>query len=1218
MSSGDTPFVLLLSWRDVVYFVPFFLSEGRTTSHPAADKHLQWVQSMAEFTHLHLHTDYSLLDGACDVDKLVERVSQIGQRSVAMTDHGNIYGAVHFFDAAKKKGVKPILGCELYVCKNEDHRADPTGDKYNHLLVLAQNEEGYRNLIRITSEASVHGFYKKPRVSKAYLARHAEGLIGFSGCLSGELCEHLLAGEYEAARATAAQYRDIFGRENFYLEIQDQGLIQEKQIHKDLFRLERELEIPLVATNDSHYLCEDDHKPHDVMLCVQTGAKVQDANRFRFDADQFYVKTAEEMERLFPDRLDILGRTQEIAERCNLKLNKVDNPFPEFAVPAGHTIDSYFEEICRAGYRKRLETSIRHLRARGLLRSELHEYEARLEREISIIKQMKYAGYFLIVWDFIRYAREQGIPVGPGRGSAAGSLVAYVMEITNVDPLQNALLFERFLNPERVSMPDIDVDFCMNRRGEVIDYVTRKYGREQVAQIITFNTMAAKAAIKDCGRAMDMPYGDVDRIAKLIPATIGVTIDKALEEQPELRKIYDNDAQIRELIDTAKKLEGLVRGSGVHAAGVVIAPRPLTELVPIAKTKNDEIVTAYDMKAVEKMGLLKMDFLGLTTLTVITDALKLIQQNRGEALDIETIPLDDKPTYEKVFHRALTSGVFQFESGGMRDVLRRYKPESIEDLTALNALYRPGPIQGGMIDDFIERKWGRRKVEYLLPELESLLKETLGVIVYQEQVMQIANKLASYSLGEADLLRRAMGKKDPAEMAKQRARFMDGAAGLGLPKEPAGEIFDQMEKFAGYGFNKSHSAAYALLAYQTAYLKTHYPVEFMAALLTSEISKPENVVKYIQECREMGIAVEPPDVRCSGAHFTPSGEAIRFGLTAIKNVGANAIESILTARRSLEAEGKSFTSFWEFCEHVDLRLMNKRVIESLIKAGALDSMGSRAQLTAAIDKAIERAQKAQRDAAQGQHGLFGLFNEQTAPGRGVDDLPRVAEWEENERLSAEKEVLGFFVSGHPLDKYAEKLRNLSGVVSVADALEMKPPAAPRWGQQRDPASEISIAGVLVGMRSAKSRRNDKMYAQGQIEDATGKIEVICFAKDYERLAEQLKTEAAVLLRGTLIGDEDSAPKLAIEGLQPLDEVEIKLPRAVRIRADVERLNEERMQAVRMRLSAAPGPGKVMIHLKKNDHFEVVVEPRNASVAADRAWIESIEEILGRGSVQVLV
>jgi DNA polymerase-3 subunit alpha len=1174
---------------------------------------------MPEFTHLHLHTDYSLLDGACDVDKLVERVSSIGQKSVAMTDHGNIYGAVHFFDAAKKKGIKPILGCELYVCKKEDHRADPSGDKYNHLLVLAENEEGYRNLIRITSEASVHGFYKKPRVSKQYLAQHAEGLIGFSGCLSGELSEQLLKGDYDAARSTALQYQDIFGRGNFYLEIQDQGLEMEKRIHSDLFKLERELDIPLVATNDSHYLCEDDHQAHDTMLCVQTGAKVQDKDRFRFDGDQFYVKSAEEMGRLFPDSPALLQRTQEIAERCNLKLSKVENPFPEFAVPEGHTIDSYFEQICREGYKKRLATAIHHLETRGQLRHPLHEYDARLEREIGIIKQMKYSGYFLIVWDFIRYGREQGIPVGPGRGSAAGSLVAYVMEITNVDPLQNALLFERFLNPERVSMPDIDVDFCMNRRGEVIEYVTRKYGREQVAQIITFNTMAAKAAIKDCGRAMDMPYGDVDRIAKLIPATIGITIDKALEEQPELAKIYNSDVQIRELIDTAKKLEGLVRGSGVHAAGVVIAPRPLTELVPIAKTKNDEIVTAYDMKAIEKMGLLKMDFLGLTTLTVITDALKLIELNRDVILDIETIPLDDKTTYEKVFHRALTSGVFQFESGGMRDVLRRYKPETIEDLTALNALYRPGPIQGGMIDDFIDRKWGRSKVEYMLPQLEPLLKETLGVIVYQEQVMQIANVLASYSLGEADLLRRAMGKKDPNEMAKQRNRFMEGAAGLGLPKEPAGEIFDQMEKFAGYGFNKSHSAAYALLAYQTAYLKTHYPVEFMAALLTSEISKPENVVKYIQECREMEISVEPPDVRLSGAHFTPSGDAIRFGLTAIKNVGGNAIESILTVRRELEEKGSAFTTFWEFCEKVDLRLLNKRVIESLIKAGALDSMGTRAQLTAAVDRAIERGQKAQKDAAQGQHGLFGLFNEAPAhgAGRSGNDLPNVPDWEEKARLDGEKEVLGFFVSGHPLDKYAEKIRNLPNVVSTAAALEMKPPPPPRWGQQRDPSDEISIAGVLVGIRAAKSKRNDKMYAQGQIEDSFGKLDVICFAKDYERLSEQLKTEAAVLLRGTLIGEEDSAPKLAISGLQALDEVQVRLPTGVRLRLNLDIASEDLFVSLKEKIDAAPGPGKLMMHLQKKGHYEVVLEPTGASVAADRGWVESIEELLGRGAVQVL-
>jgi DNA polymerase-3 subunit alpha len=1172
---------------------------------------------MAEFTHLHLHTDYSLLDGACDVDKLVERVASIGQKSVAMTDHGNIYGAVHFFDAAKKKGIKPILGCELYVCKKEDHRADPSGDKYNHLLVLAENEEGYRNLIRITSEASVHGFYKKPRVSKAYLAQHSKGLIGFSGCLSGEFSEHLLKGHYDAAKASALQYQDIFGKGNFFLEIQDQGLEQEKRIHADMFKIERDLEIPLVATNDSHYLCEDDHKSHDTMLCVQTGSKVNDADRFRFDGDQFFVKSADQMAQLFPGRLDIVQRTQAIAERCNLKLNKVENPFPEFAVPDGHTIDSFFEEICREGFQKRLATAIHHLEMRGQLRYPLHVYEARLQREIDIIKQMSYSGYFLIVWDFIRYGREHGIPVGPGRGSAAGSLVAYVMEITNVDPIQNALLFERFLNPERVSMPDIDVDFCMNRRSEVIEYVTRKYGREQVAQIITFNTMAAKAAIKDCGRAMDMPYGEVDRIAKLIPPTIGITIDKALEDNPELAKAYAENVQIRELIDTAKKLEGLVRGSGVHAAGVVIAPRPLTELVPIAKTKNDEIVTAYDMKAIEKMGLLKMDFLGLTTLTVISDALKLIEENSGVLLDIETIPLDDKETYEKVYHRALTSGVFQFESGGMRDVLRRYKPESIEDLTALNALYRPGPIQGGMIDDFIERKWGRRQVEYMLPELEPLLKETLGVIVYQEQVMQIANVVASYSLGEADLLRRAMGKKDPNEMAKQRDRFMSGAAALGHPKARAGELFDMMEKFAGYGFNKSHSAAYALLAYQTAYLKTHYPVEFMAALLTSEISKPENVVKYIQECKEMEISVEPPDVRLSGAHFTPSGAAIRFGLTAIKNVGGNAIESILAVRRELEAKGEGFTNFWEFCEKVDLRLLNKRVIESLVKAGAFDSMGSRAQLTAVIDRAMERGQKAQKDAEQGQHGLFGLFNEAPMKGHSPDALPNVPEWEQGERLKAEKEVLGFFVSGHPLDKYAEKLRNLNGVVSTAAALEMKPPAAPRWGQQRDPGDEIAIAGVLIGMRSQKSKRNDKMYAQGHLEDAFGKIEVICFAKDFDKLQDQLKTEAAVLLRGTLIGEEESAPKLAISGLQPLDDVQIKLPTAIRLRVNMELLSDEIFASLKGRIDAAPGPGKVMMHLQKKGQYEVILEPAAMKVAADRGWVESIEELLGRGAVQVL-
>jgi DNA polymerase-3 subunit alpha len=1168
---------------------------------------------MAEFTHLHLHTDYSLLDGACDVEKLAQRVAAIGQKAVAITDHGNIYGAVHFFDAAKKHGVHPILGCELYICRKDDHREDPQGDDYNHLLVLAESEEGYRNLVRITSEASLHGFYKKPRVSKKYLAEHAQGLIGFSGCLAGELCENLMAGKYEAAKAAAGQYQDIFGRGNFFLEIQDQGLTEEKQIHADLFRLEKELGIPLVATNDSHYLCGDDAHAHEVLLCVQTAGSINDPKRFKFDSDQFYVKTASEMEKLFSHAPEVVSRTMQFAERCHFRLNKVDNPFPEFAVPPGHTIDSYFEEVCRQGLKKRLDTAVRNLELRGILRTPVHEYESRLNFEIGIINQMKYSGYFLIVWDFIKYARDHGIPVGPGRGSATGSLVAWAMEITNIDPMQNVLLFERFLNPERVTMPDIDVDFCQIRRGEVIEYVTRKYGREQVAQIITFNTMAAKAAIKDVGRALDMPYGDVDRIAKLVPATIGITIDQALKDSPPLQEAYEGTPQIRELIDTAKKLEGLVRGAGVHASAVVIAPRPLTELVPLNRTRNEEIVTAYDMKAVEKMGLLKMDFLGLATLTVIADCLKLIEQTRGEMLDIEAVPPDDPETMKRVFHTALTSGIFQFESPGMRDILRRYKPDTVEDLTALNALYRPGPMD--MIDDFIERKWGRRKVEFLVPELEGILKDSYGVIVYQEQVMRIANVLASYSLGEADLLRRAMGKKDPEAMAKQRDRFVSGAAALGHPKAAVTEIFDQMEKFSGYGFNKSHSAAYALVAYHTAYLKTHYPVEFMSALLTSEISKPENVVKYIKECREMEIPVEPPDVRFSDADFTPHGDKIRFGLTAIKNVGRNAIDSILAVRDRLAKEGGSFSGFQEFCEKIDLRLLNKRVIESLIKAGALDSFGRRSQLLAAVDKSIERAQKTQRDREAGQGGLFGIFNA-TADGAKHDDLPTVPEMDDSQRLQMEKEVLGFFVSGHPLDKYAEKLRNLPGVVDVATALEMKPaPSGGRRGQ--GPENDIAVAGVIVGLKVAKSKRSGELYAQAALEDATGKIDLICFPRDYERMAESLRIEVPVLLRGQLRAEEEAAPKLAVSSIQALEDVKVRLPGNVRLRIPLDRVSDATLTELRDLVVSAPGPGRLMLNVEQSGQYCVVMEPEGMTVAADRAFMEKAELLLGRGMVQAL-
>jgi DNA polymerase-3 subunit alpha len=918
------------------------------------------------------------------------------------------------------------------------------------------------------------------------------------------------------------------------------------------------------------------------------------------------------MMELFGELEDALDRTGEIAERCNVALEEVKDPFPKFEVPEGHSTDTYFEYVARMGFEKR-RPRLEAMRVKGALKHHVEEYAERLDREIQMIEQMKFSGYFLIVWDFIRYARSQGIPVGPGRGSATGSLVAYAMEITNIDPLQNVLLFERFLNPERVTMPDIDVDFCQNRRGEVIEYVTQKYGREQVAQIITFNTMAAKAAIKDVGRALDMPYGDVDRIAKLVPTTIGVTIDQALKDSPPLQEAYESTPQIKELIDTAKKLEGLVRGAGVHASAVVIAPRPLTELVPLNRTKNDEVVTAYDMKAVEKMGLLKMDFLGLATLTVITDCVKLIEQTRGEKLDIEMVPLDDPETFRRVFHTALTSGIFQFESSGMRDILRRYKPDTVEDLTALNALYRPGPMD--MIDDFIDRKWGRRKVEFLLPELEGILKDSYGVIVYQEQVMRIANVLASYSLGEADLLRRAMGKKNAEAMAEQRDRFIGGAAALGHPRAAASEIFDRMEKFSGYGFNKSHSAAYALVAYQTAYLKTHYPVEFMSALLTSEISKPDNVVKYIKECREMEIAVEPPDVLHSDADFTPHGDKIRFGLTAIKNVGRNAIDSILAAREELAKEGKSFAGFQEFCEKIDLRLLNKRVIESLVKAGALDSFGRRAQLLAAVDKMMERAQKTQRDLEAGQAGLFGIFSAPAGDAKH-DDLPNVPDMEESQRLAAEKEVLGFFVSGHPLDKYAEKLRNLPGVVDIATALEMKPPPSNgRRGQA--PENEIAIAGVMLGLKVAKSKRSGELYAQAALEDASGKIDLICFPKDYERLAESLRIEAPVLVRGQLRAEEEAAPKLAVSAIQALEDVKVRLPMNVRIRIQLDHVSETTLEELRELVGSAPGPGRVMLNVEQKGQYCVVMEPEELRVAADRAFIDKAELLLGRGMVQAL-
>ena len=1159
---------------------------------------------MSQFVHLHLHTDYSMLDGACDVEKLVHRVKELGMPAVAMTDHGNIFGAVHFVNAAHKAGIKPIVGCELYVCKKDDHnieRTPPEGDTYNHLLVLAENEEGYRNLVKITSEGSLRGFYYKPRVSKKFLAEHARGLIALSGCLKGEVAEFLMDDKYESARDAATAYRDIFGKENFFLEIQDQGLEKEHKIHPYLFRLEKELAVPLVATNDSHYLCEEDAHAQDVMVCIQTGKSIQDANRMKFQGTGFYVKSHDEMYRVFKDAPDVLSRTLAIAERCNLRMEKVSNPFPHFDVPAGYTPDSYFEKITREGFARRLE-SLRVLESQGHLKHSLAEYEQRLARELAIIQQMMFSGYFLIVWDFISYAKERGIPVGPGRGSAAGSLVSYSLGITDLDPLQHELLFERFLNPERISMPDIDIDFCMNRRGEVIDYVTRKYGRENVAQIITFGTMAARAAIKDVGRAMDVPYGDVDRIAKMVPTTLNIKLEQAIKDSPAMQQAYQGDAQVRELIDTAKKLEGLVRNAGVHAAGVVISPRPLIELVPLHKTKNDEIVTAFDMVAIEKMGLLKMDFLGLTTLTILDDTLKLIVQTRGEGITLEGIPLEDQETYEKVFHTGLTSGVFQFESHGMRDVLRRYQPKSVEDLTALNALYRPGPIQGGMIDDFIDRKHGRRKIEYELPELKEILEETLGVIVYQEQVMQIANKLAGYSLGEADLLRRAMGKKKPEEMAQQRERFVRGATERGFPPKKIEKIFDLMAQFAGYGFNKSHSAAYALLAYHTAFLKTHYPVEFMAALLTSVTGSTDDVVKYINECREMGIPVEPPDINVSDANFTPHGAAIRFGLAAVKNVGGNAIQSIVAARKELG----QFRAIFEFCEKVDLRLLNKRVLESLIKSGAMDALGRRAQLMGVLDKAIERAQKTQRDAESGQHGLFGVFHQEEAHHQN-DKLPEIPDWDEHTRLANEKEILGFFITGHPLEKYREKLQDFQAL-STTEISGMK--------SSTGKDESITTAGIITNVRVLKSKRGE-FYAQGMLEDMAGSIDMLVFPEAYRKLQEKVKLEVPVLIRGGVRIEEGANPKLTVNDIVPLEDAKVPLPRSLRIRIPLESASESTVDALHTLCSARKGEAKVLFDVERQGDFMVVMEAGDYNVQPDRNFIARVEELCGRGAVRII-
>jgi DNA polymerase-3 subunit alpha len=1150
------------------------------------------------FVHLHNHSDFSLLDGASRVQEIVERARRFQMPAVALTDHGNMFGAIAFYQQAKHKGVKPILGCEMYVAPGSRFDKTPGGgiaDTNNHLVLLAESNEGYRNLVKLVTAGYQEGFYYRPRIDKELLAQHSRGLIGLSACLKGEVPAAALRGAEEEALKAAGTYQDILGPGNFFLEVQDQGLEEEVTVNRGLVRLARRLGLPLVATNDCHYLNRDDALAHDILLCIGTGKKVSDAARMRYRGDEFYFKSSEEMAAVWKDYPEAYDNTLAIAERVNIELERNTFHLPQFSIPEGETLEGYFEKVVRAGFGERL-SRLKEKEAAGVLKSSFDAYQARLKYEIEMIQKMGFAGYFLIVWDFIRFARSRGIPVGPGRGSAAGSLVAYTLRITDIDPLEHNLLFERFLNPERISMPDIDIDFCEARRGEVIDYVTEKYGRENVAQIITFGTMKARAVIRDVGRVLDIPYAEVDRIAKMIPATLDATLEKAMEEVPQLKEAADADPQVAKLIESAKRLEGVSRHASTHAAGVVIAPRPLIEFLPLYRGSHGEVTTQYAMKDIEDIGLLKMDFLGLRTLTLIENCARLIREQLGVCLDLERLPFDDPKTFQ-LFSEGQTFGIFQFESDGMRDILRRFKPERLSDLTALNALYRPGPIRSGMIDDFIKRKHGQVPVRFEVPELKEILEDTLGVIVYQEQVMQIASRLAGFSLGEADLLRKAMGKKKAEVMQAQRDKFVAGARQNGIALKKAQRIFDLMEHFGGYGFNRSHSAAYALLAYQTAYLKANYPVFFMAALLTSEKTNTDKIVQYLGVCRDMGISVLPPDINQSELDFSVVGSSIRFGLAGVKNVGEGAIQSILEARR----RGR-FQSLFDLAEEVDLRLVNKRVLESLIKSGCFDSLGMRrSQLYALVDRVLERGQSVQRDRESGQASLFAGPNE-LKPSPAIESPPPLPEWSERERLAYEKATLGFFLSGHPLQGFQEEL----AIYANCTTAELPGMESGR---------EVALGGLIAQIRTLRTRRGETM-AVVRLEDQQGTAEVVLFPETYRQCYGVLSQDATVLVKGKAEPSEEVAKLLASEILL-LDEVRQWHASSITVTIQLDAFLPESLPHLRELLEANRGDCAIRFELCRGEEFALALKPHPyLRVRPSPDLVASLEAMCGAGSVQL--
>ncbi|MCP4443874.1 MAG: DNA polymerase III subunit alpha, partial [Myxococcales bacterium] len=1069
---------------------------------------------MAEFSHLHLHTQYSLLDGAIRVGDLFSRISELGMNTVAATDHGNMFGAVDLYKASKKHGVKLIFGCETYIAATD--RTDKTNRRSYHLVLLAKNKLGFNNLQYLNSMGYLEGFYYNPRIDKEILRKHSEGLIGMSACLGGEVAQTMLKHGIKEAEEVAKEYKSIFAPGDFYLEMMPNGMAEQDQLNAELRTMGPRLGIPLVATNDCHYVERSDAKAHDILMCIQTGKTVNDENRLKHDSSEFFIKSPAEMVKPFHDCPEALENTVRIAEQCNVELDLGDPKLPSFKVPEGYDLERYLAKMVDEG----MDQRFREKTSRGES-FDVDEYRARIKFELDIINGMKFPGYFLIVWDFIRWAKEQKIPVGPGRGSGAGSIVAYALRITDIDPLVFKLLFERFLNPERVSMPDFDVDFCMNRREEVIHYVQDKYGRDHVGQIATFHQLKARGVVRDIARVMELPYGEADKLAKLIPEPVAgktPTIREAIEMEPALKDLFETDSRVRELLDVAASLEGLNRHAGMHAAGVVIGDEPLWNYVPCFRGKNGEIVTQYNMNDVEQAGLVKFDFLGLKTLTVIDTAVKIINLQREgideEPFDIDLISMEDDNVYEMI-GKGDTTGVFQLESSGFREILKKLKPSNIEDVVAAVALYRPGPLEGGMVDDFIERKHGRQEIVYDHPALEPILRDTYGVIVYQEQVMQIAQVIGDYSLGRADLLRRAMGKKKAEVMVEQKKLFVEGALANKketVDKKTAEALFDLMAFFAGYGFNRSHSAAYGWVTYQTAFLKKHYPHEFMAGLMSCDQDNTENIVKFIAEARAMHLKVARPDVIESQQDFTVvpaekvEDKVIRFGLGAVKGVGSGAVESILRSRN----EDGPYESMFDFCERVDSQKVNRRVIEALVKAGAYDGIPegdepiSRARSFAAIEVAMERGAQAQRDRRSGQTSLFGMLEPEKGEGPADEvKYPVVKDWGDKERLQFEKESLGFYISGHPLDRFAGDLKRYANAIALDFVEERKEPG------------EYSIGGVVSAYRERPTRRGDGKLAFFQLEDAGGQLEVIVFPKTFEKVREVLTSDEPILCKGTV-------------------------------------------------------------------------------------------------------